>query len=587
MADRVNSSIVDASGRPFALPPPPTRGLAPHRRYRADGSLPRPDGSTGVLGLPGSVFPYDASAYATQEFGDWFPTVRSPDSEINWFRDRMVARSRDLERNSGWAAGGIQRILDNCIGTHLQLQARPDYVALQRRFGVSAFDEAWADEFEEAVGSLWRGYAHDPGRWNDVERAQTMGQMMRTALRHKLIDGESCILGYWLPERTGYGSATWATAWLLVDPDRLSNPWQMIDTERMRGGCELDDLGVTVAYHFREAEQNDVFNVIQANTWKRVPREDADGFRRVIHDFDHLRANQHRGIGIFTPILGHMKMLARYYGVELQQAVLASVFGTYVESAFDPATVMDAMGADDGTGADLGGNPLPAYQDLRANWHEANPVSINGVRVPILAPGEKINSVSSAHPHTNFGDFAHEMLCVFSAASGIGIEQVTLDFSKTNYSAARAMLVEVWKTLTRRRHDFCENTATPMYGQWLEEPFVDGMLPMPTGGKAVRYREALAEFSRCNWMGPPRGWVDPVKEPQGAQTRMGAGISSLASECAEQGHDWREVMRQQKREAQLREELGLPDPVWIVQPDAKDSEGANHDPTSPNYKPND
>ncbi len=32
--------------------------------------------------------------------GNWLPMIRSPDAEINWFRDRMVARSRDLARNS-------------------------------------------------------------------------------------------------------------------------------------------------------------------------------------------------------------------------------------------------------------------------------------------------------------------------------------------------------------------------------------------------------------------------------------------------------------------------------------------------------
>ena len=61
---------------------------------------------------PGAaVFPYDAAQWQTQEMGSWLPWIRSPDAEINVFRDRMVARSRDLVRNDGWASGGIKRKL--------------------------------------------------------------------------------------------------------------------------------------------------------------------------------------------------------------------------------------------------------------------------------------------------------------------------------------------------------------------------------------------------------------------------------------------------------------------------------------------
>ena len=104
------STILDSRGQPFQV-----AGGA-----RADGGVPAPDGTTRIPGLAGSsAYAYDASRLQTQEFGEWFPQIRSPDAEINVHRDRMVARSRDLARNSGWAAGGITRILDNVIGTHL------------------------------------------------------------------------------------------------------------------------------------------------------------------------------------------------------------------------------------------------------------------------------------------------------------------------------------------------------------------------------------------------------------------------------------------------------------------------------------
>jgi lambda family phage portal protein len=438
------------------------------------------------------------------------------------------------------------------VGTHLRLSASPDYRALAYRFGKQ-FDSKWADEFRRAAEALWRGYSENLGRYNDVNRQLTTGQQMRLALRHKLIDGEGLMVSYWMPERVGYGGSDYATAFLLVDPDRLSNPNQMVDTRYLRGGVEIDDNGVPLAYHIRTAEQNDWYNAIEANKWERIEREDDDGWRRVIHDYDRDRAAQHRGIGVFTPVLAHAKMLARYYGVELQAATIAATFGTYVTSPYDPALVQDALDGGDN-------NELPLYQELRAQWSKERPAMLNGARMPTLAPGESIESVAAQHPHANFSDFAHEMLRTMAAALGVSAEQITQDWSKTNYSSARAALMESWKTLMRRRNEFAMNFATPIYAVWLQEAMEKGELPLPRS--APDFVEASTAYSRCTWLGPARGWIDPVKERQGSILGMDAGLSTLQRECAEQGVDWEEMVQQRAIEMREFSENGLPLPNW-------------------------
>lgn len=537
------SLIVDASGKPFGDRPAGGRA-------RAESGW----GGPGVTQPPySSLFPYEASNVQTTEMGDWFPYIRSPDSEINQFRDRMVARSRDLARNDGWASGGITRILDNTVGAHMRLSANPDWRALSR--WNKGFDASWADKFRQAVESLWRGYSEDLGRYNDVSRQLTMSQQMRLGMRHKLIDGEDLFVAYWMPERLGRGAAQYSTAFMLVDPDRLSNPYQMVDTKYMRGGVELDDHGVPVAYHIRKAHQNDWYNAVEAMEWERIEREDDDGWRRVIHDFERDRAGQSRGIGVFTPVLSHAKMLARYYGLELQAAAVATTFGTYVTSPYDPAMIQDAMESD--------GSELGFYQDLRADWSKERPAMLNNVRVPTLAPGESINSVAASHPHDGFADFAHEMLRSIAAALGVSAEQITQDWSKTNYSSARAALLESWKTLSRRSTEFKVGTATPIYASWLQEVMERGDLDdvMPNGA-APDFIEAATAYSRCDWLGVARGWVDPVKEKQGAVLGMDAGLSTLKRECAEQGLDWEEVLAQRAVEVKAFTDAGLALPAW-------------------------
>jgi lambda family phage portal protein len=537
------SLIVDSSGKPFG-------DLPAGGRARADSGW----GGPGITQPPySSLFPYEAASVQTPEMGQWFPWIRSPDSEINFSRDRMVSRSRDLTRNDGWASGGITRILDNTVGAHMRLSANPDWQYLGRF--SKKFDAVWADEFRKAVEALWRVYSEDLGHYNDVSRQLTMSQQMRLALRHKLIDGENLFVAHWMPERIGRGAAQYATAWLLVDPDRLSNPYQMVDTKYLRGGVEIDDYGVPVAYHIREAHQNDWYNAVESMLWARVEREDPDGWRRVIHDFERDRAGQNRGIGVFTPVLSHAKMLARYYGVELQAATVATIFSTYVTSPYDPAMIQDAMESE--------GSELGFYQDLRADWAKERPAMLNQVRVPTLAPGEEIKQVNAAHPHTGFEDFAHEMLRSIASALGVSAEQITQDWSKTNYSSARAALLESWKTLSRRNTEFKTGTATPIYASWLQEVIERGDLDdvLPVG--APDFIEAATAYSRCDWLGVARGWVDPVKEKQGAILGLDGGLSTLKRECAEQGLDWEEVIAQRAIEVRAFRDAGLPPPKWF------------------------
>ena len=528
-------TIVDSRGEPI-------------RRARADFG---PDGSP--LGSePGRwFFPYQAANWQTQEMGAWLPWIRSPDSEITQFRDRMVARSRDQVRNDGRSSGGITRILDNTVGASLRLSAAPDYRVLRLISGAK-FDIKWAKEFSSAAEALWRLYSNDLDRYNDVSRQLTVSQQLRLALRHKLIDGEDLIVNYWMPERIGRGAARYATAYLVVDPDRLSNPMQMVDQKHMRGGVEIDDDGVPLAYHIRRAHQNDWYNGVESMEWERVEREDPDdGWRRVIHDFDRDRAGQNRGVGVFIPVLNHAKMLARYYGIELQAAALAASIGTYVTSPYDPAEVQDAIGDD---------RELGFYQSLRANWNNDRPAMFQGARVPALAPGEDIKSVTSDHPHSGFTEFVHEMQGGIASALGVSLEQVTQDWTRTTYSSARAALLESWKTLVRRRLEFSAGTATPMYAVWLREAMENGELPLPKN--APDFIEAATAYAGCSWLGPARGWVDPVKEPQGSILKMDAGLTSLKQEAAEQGSDWEELLDQRQIEIAAFNERKIPLPAW-------------------------
>ncbi|MEA2831569.1 MAG: hypothetical protein QOF22_2317, partial [Bradyrhizobium sp.] len=155
----------------------------------------------------GGTSPYDAADIYGPHMGDWQPYLWSPDGEINMFRDRIVSRMRDVERNDGWASGAMTTLLDQAIGGNFRPIARPHWQVLARKSGNTAFDAVWAREYAAWANVCWTDWADGDGRWCDVSRNQLMSQVAYLAFRHYLIDGDALAMMHWLPDRVGYGAA--------------------------------------------------------------------------------------------------------------------------------------------------------------------------------------------------------------------------------------------------------------------------------------------------------------------------------------------------------------------------------------------
>jgi len=82
--------------------------------------------------------------------------------------------------------------------------------------------------------------------------------------------------------------------------------------------------------------------------------------------------------------------------------------------------------------------------------------------------------------------------------------------------------------------------ATQIFACWLEEAIILGDVLLPEG--AMTFWDAKAADCAGHWIGPPLGWVNPVKEANAARTRMEIGVSDLEGECADQGSDYRDVL---------------------------------------------
>jgi lambda family phage portal protein len=543
--------------------------------YGADGFPMQPAKSKASMLVGGG---YGAPAYdAADIYGDhtrdWNPGLFSPDTETAFTRDRIVSRVRDLVRNDGWASGAITRLLDNTIGGNFRPIMRPDYKALASFTGNKGFDADWAHDFGRTLEANYGHWANDPNKWCAADRAMTLPQMLGVAYRHKLIDGDALAVLPWLDERVSPGRSRYATTVQLIDPDRLSNPQNQLNMLNMRNGVEIDEHGAAIAYWIRKAHQADYWAGVNSAIYERMDRETSWGRPVTVLDFEHDRAGQHRGgAGVLTAVVTRLKMLFRYDTAELDSAIINAVMASYVESPFDPEIVKEAMGdSDEGR--------LNEYQSMRSEYRKDHPIQVGNAKTLSLFPGEKFEMTTVARPNPNFAGFEKAVLRNVASAGGLSSMQVTNDWSDVNYSSARGALMEFWKTTSRRRHNFAVGFAHPILQAFAEESFEVDDLPLPPG--APDFAEFPSAYCRAKWIGPPRGWMDPKAEIEGAVLGLSAGLMDFDEICAEQGVEADDMIAAR---AKLKERFlaaGAELPSYLlppVAPKASDQAGAIEQP---------
>jgi lambda family phage portal protein len=495
-----------------------------------------PDGTPMNYG-PGAAYgtrdtPYTGASWIRKQLSNWFPTRASADAELLGDMGALVSRSRDLDRNTGIAAGAIQTTLDNVVGSNLRLSCWPDYRALGR-------DPQWAEEWGRTVESLWKTFADTTAP--DAANKLTFTGLTTLVFRSILQNGEALALPLWM-ER---GDAKFKTCVQLVDVDRLSNPGNMTPTMCLRGGVQMDDYGRPQAYHIRKISNWPAmfFPAIGGigGEWVCIPAQTPWGRKRVIHVYTQDRVDQTRGKPILAPVIEQFRMLDSYQRAELQSAIVNALVAGVIETPLDPATLAEMVGGDPN-------GYLAAKNEYR--------VQLEGGSFIPLYPGDKMTPFAPDRPAPQFAAFSEFVLRQIGVSMGLPYEQLMKDYSKTNYSSARAALLESWRYFTTRRSWLTTYWAQPIYELWFEEAVNSGLIDAPD------YYNMRVLYTRAKWIGPGRGWIDPVKEAEAAQIRMASGLSTLEAECAEQGLDYNDVIDQRQIEKARLQEAGL----WVDPP---------------------
>lgn len=516
----------------------------PHIRLRSNAALM--DATGGSTGNARNA--YDGASVTANDVRAWLPMRRSADAEIlpNW--DVLVSRSRDSDRNNPIAKGARQTIVDNVVGTGPRLLSEPDYAALGK---TAEWALEWGEQFENSYHAWW---------WSTASHAAdtlTGDQLAQQAQAAQIMNGDTIALPLWLPDRgDGY-----ATKLQMVEADRLSNPNNGADSRYLRGGVELDDYGMPVAYHIRKTHPGDfMLSGIDSaiGQWERIPRRTEFGRLRVIHFYDQERSAQTRGKPLLTTVLPLLKQVDRSVRAEIDAAVANAMTAAVITTPLDRDDIIELFSKD-----------ADAYMKAR----DEHAIRLQPGTLMSLFPGDDLKSFTPTRPNPQLAAFIRNILMIAAVGCDMPYELLVKDWSNTTYTSGRMALLEAWRSFNRRRDLLGTMFLDPIKALFLEEQVYAGNIEAEGWEDPVR----RCAYLRGSWIFPGRGWVDQVKEATGAQIRLNAGLSTIAKECAEQGLYWRDVIRQRAVEQAFCEKYGVP---FMMPQTPKQAAAPTDEPTS-------
>ena len=462
----------------------------------------------------------------------WIIDAGNAEDSIDLYSSTLRQRSRDLYEGGGLARSGVNTLTTSVCGWGIIPKPKIDGDFL----GLT--DEA-TEETERTILREWRLWAEN--KMCDAERQQNFYDLQQLAFLSMLMSGDVFVLfGMKENARTPY-----QTTIRLIEADRICNPDSTGDSEsketdsggRIIDGVEIDKEGVVIRYYIASRSP------IAANdnselTWTPIDAFGSDtGYENMLHIMTHERPEQRRGVPLVAAEIEGLKQFSRYMNAEIAGKLVSAMLTVFITSKEDDgrAGMEDAVNEDEKVTDD----------ELKL---ELAPGAIYD-----LPPGKHPETVDPKRSDTQFEVFVNTFIMVIASSMGIPKEVLVKKY-ESNYTAARAALLDFWRTVKVYRRRFNSGFNQPIYEQWLSEAVAAGRIEAPGFFDDPIVRQA---WCGCSWMGASMGHVDPLKEVNAAEARIRNNISTEDQEAMDyNGNNWDEVVRTRKKEIATRTAMG-------------------------------
>lgn len=440
-------------------------------------------------------------------------------------RDLTHIRTQDLYVNDPTARSSVDSITTNAIGTGLMPQPRIPF----KRLGITKEQALDVKEQMEWIWAEWCTQAHIAGtmHFEDIQFA---------GLSSILRMGEQVHVPV-MEEPDAFNGRTFSLAIQPLSPQRLNTPSDLLNDPSIRDGVHLNDYGRPLGYWLAAPNPTAFFSsmsfvhtALTSGDYRYIPARLAHR-PAIFHIFRHTSEEQVRGISCLSTAVKLFRNMSDAIDHELLAQVLAASFPVFIGMQKDKSALPDAIMeqynlADPSSGE----SSRSHYQEVEAG------TIIYG------EDGEIPHILESKRPSQNFTSFVELVTRSIGASVGLPYEVILKDFSKTNYSSARAALNEAWKVFKLYRDWYARLYCHPVWEMVQEEAYLRGRLQLPAS--APGFYEARFLWCNAYWYGPSRGYVDPVKEIQANILAIGNRLMTRTEHWAQQGEDFADAMDQ-------------------------------------------
>lgn len=451
-------------------------------------------------------------------------------------REQIVNRSNDIAANNAHGASLVDSITVNTIGKGLWPQSKPNY----KRLGIT---EDQAQEVAEAMEWEFEQFSKtaDASAPSAATATSNFYSLQFQNCYSMLVNGEFINI----PLMINDPSRRYALAFQSIDPMRLRTPSTLLGEMGIRDGVRLGRYGEATGLFIADPEDGRYNTSLDISAFKEIIP--TSGHRpNIFHRFVKKLPEQVRGVPIFAPSMKLFRDTSDYLDFELVGAIIAASFPVWVEKqvGYDATADINPYNLDP--------TDLTKYQEIPAG------------QIMYGNAGEKPHVLEHNRPGGSFQVFVETMLRAIGASAGMPYEIIAKDFSKTNYSSARAALEEAWRVFGQYQ-DWMESYFCQIVWEMVfEEAFLRGYIRLPKG--APDFYEAKAEWTAASWIVPERTQLDPVKEIIAAIMGENANVITAADIAAKRGKDWESQYRQRSREIKLADELNLPRNTDAIRP---------------------
>lgn len=473
---------------------------------------------------PSPVAPSRNAGTMRGSLSGWRPPLTSTFGQQASERALAQARAEDLTGNDWAASSGINAITTNAIGTGLKPQSQIN----AKRLGITR-DQALELQNEiEELWAVWTPQAHVRGMLH-FEDMQFLG--LRTMLRM----GELLHL----PVVLDQPMRPVKLALQDVKPSRLRTPFDRQFDPSIVDGVQLGPYGAPEWYWLATPDavsgyRNLDVSSLSSEHFTRIPAR--IGHRPgCFHLFRYTEDEQIRGHSVLNSGMNLFRHLSDSLDNELLAQVVTASLALFI-------------------GREKGSH-LPDYvdedQDEKGESYHYEEVA--GGTVMYGNPNEKPYVLENSRPSPNFAAFSEFVLRAMAASIDMPYEVLAKDFSKTNYSSARAALLEAWRVFLLYRSWLTRHYCQPIWAMVIEEAWLSGRLKFPSS--APDFYDAPLAYTKAKWIGPSRGYIDPVKEITAIVTALENHLMTYSEALAESGRDFDETV--DEREDEERRLKGL------------------------------